>query len=395
MTAPIESTVALGPLRGLRVLEFGHVAAGPFAGMLLGDLGADVVKIEPPVGDQLRSWPPIERQPDGSAFSHNFASLNRNKRSVSLNLKDPLDLAKARALVTEADVIIENYRPGVLEKLGLGFEASSKCHKGLIYCSISGFGIKQEGKQRGAYDVVVQAMSGLMSVTGSLESGPIKAGVPVGDFVAGLYASLTILANVPLIRDSGRAVHLDCPMNDCLLGISALQTSEYWGTGKAPQRWGTAHPRNAPYAACQASDKLFVVAAGNDNLWQRVANVVGQPEMALNPDYLTQELRAKNQVALYAELAPIFMQRTSEEWLQLFEEANVPCSPVNDYADVLEGMKSSGDSLLMDIEVPVIGNTPMVAYPVTDSHGHLAARLPPPSHGAHTQEVLDEWATQR
>src|SRR3954447_2351740 len=225
------------PLEGVRVVELAHVAAGPFAGMLLADLGADVVKVEPPTGDQMRAWPPFATSSDGEheageRFSHNFASVNRNKRSVVADLKDLDDLARVRELVAVADVVVENYRPGVLDRLGLGYDTVCDGHPGLVYASISGYGLTSPYVNDGAYDVVIQGMSGLMSVTGDPDGGPVKAGVPVGDFTAGLYAAYTIAAPRPEVRADGRSVRVDCPMLDCLLGVSALQTSEYWGSGQ-------------------------------------------------------------------------------------------------------------------------------------------------------------------
>ena len=265
------------PLEGVRVVELAHVAAGPFAGMLLADLGADVVKVEPPTGDQMRGLAAVRPAPDDpdQRFSHNFASVNRNKRSVVADLKDPRDLARVRELVAVADVVVENYRPGVLDRLGLGYDTVRDGHPGLVYCSISGYGLTSPYVNDGAYDVVIQGMSGLMSVTGDRDGGPVKAGVPVGDFAAGLYAAYTIAALLPQVGRTGTSVRVDCPMLDCLLGISALQTSEYWGSGREPQRLGTAHPRNAPYQGFSAADGDFTVAAGNDRLWAAVAEVVG------------------------------------------------------------------------------------------------------------------------
>src|SRR5690349_19059260 len=301
------------PLEGVRVVELAHVAAGPFAGMLLADLGADVVKVEPPTGDQMRAWPPFATEDEGRGgeerFSHNFASVNRNKRSVVADLKDPDDLARVQQLVAAADVVVENYRPGVLDRLGLGYDAVRVGHPGLVYCSISGYGLSSPYVNDGAYDVVIQGMSGLMSVTGEAAGGPVKAGVPVGDFTAGLYAAYTIASLLPQVRGSGSSVRVDCPMLDCLLGISALQTSEYWGSGKEPQRLGTAHPRNAPYQGFAAADGDFTVAAGNDRLWAAVAEVVGRPELVEDPRFASQVGRVEHQ----GVLADLLQARFSEE----------------------------------------------------------------------------------
>jgi len=248
------------PLSGIRVIELGQIAAGPFASSLLADLGADVIKIENPKGgDGMRQWPPlnISQQKNNKAYSENFASVNRNKRSVALNIKDPSDVSLLKRLVSKATILIENYRPGVLTKLGLGYDDLKKINKKLIYCSISGYGQTGPYSDKGAFDVTVQAISGIMSVTGEKDTSPVKCGVPIGDFCTGLYASYTIMAMLRRVEQSGEGTHIDCSMIGSLLGISALQTSEYFGNNKAPEKLGSAHSRNAPYQAFKASDGFF------------------------------------------------------------------------------------------------------------------------------------------
>jgi succinate--hydroxymethylglutarate CoA-transferase len=351
------------PLEGVRVIELAHVAAGPFAGMLLADLGADVVKLEPPSGDQMRGWPPFAESGD-ERFSHNFASVNRNKRSVVVDLKDPHDLARARELVDAADVVVENYRPGVLDRLGLGYDTVRAGHAGLVYCSISGYGLTSPYVDAGAYDVVIQGMSGLMSVTGEPDGGPVKAGVPVGDFTAGLYAAYTIAALLPQVRETGTSVRVDCPMLDCLLGVSALQTSEFWGTGREPQRLGTAHPRNAPYQGFAAADGDFTVAAGNDRLWAAVADVVGRPELADDPRFRTQVDRVSHQHELAGLLADRFALEKREHWLTELRGRGVPCGPVNTFGEILADPHVEQTGLVGSLDVPVAGPTPTVVFPV-------------------------------
>ena len=264
------------PLAGVRVLEFGQIAAGPFVGSLLADLGADVVKVERPVvGDGLRAWPPLTAGTAGDVFSENFASINRNKRSITADLKNKNDVEHLKNLVTVCDVVIENYRPGLLPRLGLGYEDFKKIKPKLVYCSVSGFGQIGENATKGAFDVTVQAFSGLMSVTGETDGDPIKCGVPVGDFCAGLYAAYAILARLMQARQTGLGAYIDCSMLGSLIGISALQTSEFFGTQNTPQALGSAHPRNAPYQAFRSKDEYFVIAAGNDRLWEEVAEAVG------------------------------------------------------------------------------------------------------------------------
>ncbi|MQY21427.1 CaiB/BaiF CoA transferase family protein [Nocardia macrotermitis] len=375
------------PLHGVRVVEFAHVAAGPFVGMLLADLGADVVKVEPPSGDQMRAWPPFAD--DGAErFSHNFASVNRNKRSVVADLRDPEDLARVRDLVAAADVLVENYRPGVLDRLGVGYEQVR--HPGLVYCSISGYGLTSPYVDHGAYDVVIQGMSGLMSVTGEPDGGPVKAGVPVGDFTAGLYAAYSIAAVLPQVRAEGRSVRLDCPMLDCLLGVSALQTSEFWGSGKEPARLGTAHPRNAPYQGFAAADGDFTVAAGNDRLWAAVAEVVGVPELVGDPRFVTQ----LDRVAHHAELAGILQERFVTEkrahWIDELRARGVPCGPVNSFGEILSGEHVRGTGLVGSLDVPVAGPTPTVVFPVRIEGQDARLDRGAPRLGG-DDEVFDEW----
>ena len=381
----------MGPLDGVRVVELAHVAAGPFAGMLLADLGADVVKVEPPAGDQMRGWPPFAD--DGEErFSHNFASVNRNKRSVVADLKDPADLARAQDLVAAADVVVENYRPGVLDRLGLGYSTVSEGHPGLVYCSISGYGLSSPYRDDGAYDVVIQGMSGLMSVTGEPDGDPVKAGVPVGDFTAGLYAAYTIAALLPQVRGTGRSVRVDCPMLDCLLGVSALQTSEYWGSGREPQRLGTAHPRNAPYQGFSAADGDFTVAAGNDRLWASVAEVVGRPELAGDPRFVTQSDRVRHQAELEALLQERFAGEKREHWLTELRARGVPCGPVNTFGEILADPHVEATGLVAPLEVPVAGPTPTVVFPVRIEGQQPRLDRGAPRLGADAA-VYDEWVT--
>lgn len=387
---PPNSTVGR-PLSGVRVVELAHVAAGPFAGMLLADLGADVVKVEPPTGDQMRAWPPYATSDEGERFSHNFASVNRNKRSVVADLKDPDQLASVRALVASADVVVENYRPGVLDRLGLGYDEVSADHHGLVYASISGYGLSSPYVNDGAFDVVVQGMSGLMSVTGDPGGGPVKAGVPVGDFTAGLYAAYTVAAMLPQVRASGTSVRLDVPMLDCLLGVSALQTSEYWGSGREPARLGTAHPRNAPYQGFAAADGDLTIAAGNDRLWAAVAEVVGLPSLVGDPRFATQADRVAHQ----GELAALLQEQLSTEkrahWLTELRARGVPCGPVNTFGEVLADPHVEATGLVARIDVPVAGEVPTVVYPVRITGLDPRLDRGAPALGAHP-EVHEEWA---
>ncbi|MEQ3710317.1 CaiB/BaiF CoA transferase family protein [Tateyamaria sp.] len=380
------------PLAGVRVLEFGQIAAGPFAGSLLADLGADVVKVErPDGGDGMRSWPPLTDNGAGDLYSENFASLNRNKRSITANLKDPEDLARLKRLAAECDVIVENYRPGVLDRLGLGYDALSADNSALVYCSISGYGQTGPYHKKGAFDVTVQGMSGLMSVTGEKGGVPVKAGVPVGDFCAGLYAGYTILAKLMQARETGQGGHIDCSMLGSLLGVAALQTSQYFGTGEAPEALGSAHPRNAPYRAFQASDAPFIIAAGNDKLWEQVAHAVGLPHLIEDPRFATQLLRAENQDGLFDLLQPEFEKQTAEYWLTEMDKRGVPCSPINAYPEVFEGEQVKHMNLVRSVTLPNGQETRTTAFPIQMTGYDFEIFRDPPKLGAHNDDVVADW----
>lgn len=380
------------PLAGLRVLEFGQIAAGPFTGSLLADLGADVVKIErPDGGDGMRAWPPLTSMQDGRSYSENFASLNRNKRSMAVNLKDKKSVDELIALASVSDVIVENFRPGVLDRLGLGYKALSGANPKLVYCSISGYGQSGPYMKKGAFDVTVQGMSGLMSVTGEPGREPVKCGVPVGDFCAGLYAGYAVLAKVMQARTTGMGGHIDCSMLGSLIGVAALQTSQYFGTGTAPEALGSAHPRNAPYRSFEASDDYFIIAAGNDKLWGEVADAVGKPELANDPRFETQFLRAQNQDELLNILQPVFKTRTAAEWLEEMDSRGVPCSPINTYPEVLEGEQVAHMNLVRPLTLPNGVETRTTAFPIAMTDYEFDVYRAPPELGEHTAEVLRDW----
>lgn len=380
------------PLAGVRVLEFGQIAAGPFAGSLMADLGADVVKVErPDGGDGMRSWPPLSTNASGEAYSENFASLNRNKRSVTADLKNADDVSRLLELATVCDVVIENFRPGVLERLGLGYSQLSKLNSKLVYCSISGYGQTGPYSHKGAFDVTVQGMSGLMSVTGEPEGNPVKCGVPVGDFCAGLYAGFTVLSKLMQVRASGKGGYIDCSMLGSLIGVAALQTSEYFGNGTTPQALGSAHPRNAPYRAFRASDDYFIIAAGNNKLWAEVAYAVGLPELATDPRFETQLLRAGNQEELLQLLQPEFEKQTAGYWLEEMDRRGVPCSAINDYPAILNNEHVEHLQLVRPLTLPNGVDTRTTAFPVVMQDYAFEIYREPPELGAHSDEVAAEW----
>jgi succinate---hydroxymethylglutarate CoA-transferase len=376
------------PLEGVRVIEFGQIAAGPFAGSLLADLGADVVKVERrDGGDGMRTWPPLVANEAGETYSGNFAALNRNKRSVTADLKDPRDREFVLSLCDKADVVVENFRPAVLARLGLGYATLASRNPTLVYCSISGYGQTGPMAQRGAFDLTVQAASGIMSCTGERDGSPVKVGVPVGDFCAGLYAAYATLA----VLRRGRGGYIDCSMFGALLGISALQTSEYFGTGVPAKPLGTAHPRNAPYQSFRGSDGPFAVAAGNDRLWTTLCRVLQVPDLATDARFATVSLRAQHQAELAAILSPIFARRPAQEWVALLDGEGVPCAPINDFASAVSDEQSQALGLVSEVE---LGNgVPLsaVGFPVGISEFEYATYRRPPRLGEHNEEVLRDW----
>ncbi|WP_454618708.1 CaiB/BaiF CoA transferase family protein [Bradyrhizobium cenepequi] len=385
------------PLAGLRVLEFAQIAAGPFTGCLLADLGADVVKIErPDGGDGMRGWPPLHRgENHADPFSGNFTSVNRNKRSIALDIKNDSDLKRLYALIENADVFIENFRPGVLIRAGLGYEQVKSRNQRLVYCSITGYGQTGPYAQKGAFDVTVQAMSGMMSVTGEPDGPPVKCGVPVGDFATGLYAAFVILAAVMRARQTGQGAHIDCSILGSLLGIAALQTSEYFGTGVPPSRLGSAHPRNAPYAGFDSADRPFTIAAGNDKLWRDTCAIVGRPDLPDDPRFITQSLRARNQGELAAILQPIFSTRTAAEWISEFDAKGIPCAPINNFAEILADPHIREMGWVQPITMPNGTTTKTVGFPIGISDFAFEITHTPPQLGAHSEEVFDEWTQRR
>lgn len=378
-------------LAGVRVIEVCNVAAGPFCGMLLADMGADVVKVEHPEGgDTLRSWPPIR---DG--YSENFASLNRNKRSVTLDLKNPVDMALARELIAGADVLLENNRPGVMDRLGLGYDALAALNPKLVYCSISAYGQTGPRAQEGGFDLTIQAMSGIMSVTGETGGAPVKCGVPVADFTAGLYAAYSIAAALRVAESTGRGAHLDVPMLGVTLGIAALQTSEYFGSGKDPAKLGSAHPRNAPYQAFRCRDGYFGMAAGNNALWKSVCEIVGRPELYADERFSDTGRRARNQDELRILLEDIFVQEDAQQWLARFRERGVPCAPINSYSQVLEDPQVAHMGWVQPLDLPNGANTRTFGAPVRIDGAGAPIRRSPPALGEHNEEILGALRARR
>lgn len=383
----MNSSATALPLSGVRVVEFCTTASGPFSTMLLADMGADVIKVEAPAGDGLRQWPPFNE-----GFSENFASLNRNKRSVVLDLKDADDVALARQLILDADVVVENNRPGVMDRLGLGYDSFTESKPNLLYCSISAYGQSGPRSAEGGFDLTVQAAAGVMSVTGEPDGAPVKCGVPLSDFASGLYAAFSIAAALAGIRAGGKGCHIDVPMFGCTLGIAALQTSEYFGNGRSPVKLGSAHPRNAPYQAFKAADGYFAIAAGNQKLWLEVCRVVELPELTSDPRFGSTTDRASNQAALKQLLERVFTQHPVEHWIDAFNAAGVPHARINDYAAALSDPQTVHMNWVQPLELPNGQQTKTFVSPIRLSGRGFPVRSAPPALGQHTDAVRKEFA---
>lgn len=377
-------------LQGVKVIEICNVAAGPFCSMLLADMGAEVIKIENPNGgDTLRSWPPIS---DG--YSENFASLNRNKKSVTLNLKDPAQVEIATRLMASADIVLENNRPGVMDRLGLGYANVRQLNPRIVYCSISAYGQSGPRSQEGGFDLTVQAMSGLMSVTGEADGAPVKCGVPVSDFSAGLYAAFSIVSALRMAEKTGEGTHIDISMLGATLGIAALQTSEYFGSGKNPRKMGSAHPRNAPYQVFRCKGGYFGMAAGNNSLWKSVCEVIKRPELVDDARFTSTTLRAQHQEDLLTILETIFASEDADYWLGLFRAAGVPCAPINQYSDVLADEQVSHMNWVQNISLPNGLTARTFASPIRFDGQSSQITIGPPALGQHNDEILTAIAPQ-
>jgi crotonobetainyl-CoA:carnitine CoA-transferase CaiB-like acyl-CoA transferase len=377
------------PLAGVRVLDLSRVLAGPYATMVLGDLGADVIKVEHPErGDDTRHWGPPFAGEDEARESAYFLAVNRNKRSIGVDLKDPEGLERIKGLAAEADVLIENWRRGALEKLGLGYEKLRETNPGLIYCSITGFGPGPD-EERPGYDFLVQARGGVMGITGQPGGEPTKVGVAISDIVCGLFASNAILAALHRRSATGQGARIEVPLFESTLGWLANRGQEYLVSGEDSGLIGNAHPSIVPYQTFDASDKPLVVAVGNNSQFAALCEAVGRPELAEDDRFATNPDRVANREALVSELQREFGRRPADEWVGEIRAAGVPCGPVNTLADVFADDHVRGSGMLQDITHASAGPLKMLASPILVDTERLPIRRPPPTLGQHTEETLD------
>jgi crotonobetainyl-CoA:carnitine CoA-transferase CaiB-like acyl-CoA transferase len=379
------------PLEGVRVLDLSRVMAGPYATMVLGDLGADVIKVEHPErGDDTRHWgPPFAGEGEARESAY-FLAVNRNKRSIGVDLKDPDGLERVKKLAAGADVVIENWRRGALEKLGLGYEALREANPGLVYCSITGFGPGPD-EERPGYDFLVQARGGVMGITGQPGGEPTKVGVAISDIVCGLFASNAILAALHRRAATGDGARIEVPLFESTLGWLANRGQEYLISGEDTGLIGNAHPSIVPYQTFDASDKPLVVAVGNNTQFAGLCEAVGRPELADDERYATNPDRVANRAPLIQELQEEFRKRTADEWTEEIRAAGVPSGPVNTLADVFADDHVRGSGILQNIDHPSAGPLKMLASPLLVDGERLPIRHPPPTLGQHTDGTNDEW----
>jgi formyl-CoA transferase len=375
------------PLAGLRVIDLTQVMAGPFCCMMLGDMGADVIKVEPPKGDQTRASMGFRMKGDDSP---GFLALNRNKRSVTLDLKTEGGRKMMLELVRTADVLVENYRPGVTKRLGLDYDTLSALRPELIYASISGFGQTGPWSQRPGFDLIAQAMSGVMSAMGHPDTGPVKSGVSVGDLGAGLFCLYGILSAVIGRSTTGKGQYIDASLFEAALSLSIWETTEFWATGHSPKPLGTANRMSAPYQAFTASDGMFVVGAANQKLWDLFCEVIGRPDIHDDPRFLTNKDRVGNREALVAALEPVFGERTVADWVQAFLDNGVPAGPINDFNQVFDADHTQARDMIMKIDHPAEGQMNALGFPVKLRGTPQRVRYAPPLLGEHTDELARE-----
>lgn len=373
------------PLAGVRVVDFSRVLAGPLATMILADLGADVIKVERPgTGDDTRGWgPPFVG--DDAAY---FLSLNRNKRSVALDLRSPEGAEAARALSRTADVVVENFRPGLMAGFRLDHETLAAENPGLVYCSLVAFSEEGERASRPGYDIIVQALSGLMSFTGHPGGEPTKVGVALLDVIAGLYAANGIQAALLGRARTGRGRKITVSLFEASVAALVNQAANYLLGAVVPDPMGNQHPNIVPYQLFETADRPFILAAGNDKLFRLTCEVAGRPELADDPAFATNEARVRNRADLIPVLEEIFRTKPAAWWLEALEDAGVPCAPVRRLDEVFASPE--GVAVIQEVEDPVRGALRLVANPIR-LFGHLpTVRRPPPRLGEHTDEVLSE-----
>ncbi len=375
-----------GLLSGIHVLDLSSVLAGPYCSMILGDLGADVIKVERPgVGDETRHWGPPFTACGESAY---FICVNRNKRSITVDMKRPEGIEIIKSLAAKSDILLESFTPGSADSLGIGYEALREINPRIIYCSITGFGPDGPYRDRGGYDLAVSAFGGLMGITGEPDGPPVKVGVALTNVTTGISAQGAICAALYAREKTGNGQRIDVSLLETQVAALANIASSYLISGEIPKRWGTAHETIVPYQAFESKDKYVIVAVGNDQLWTKFCKVIGRPELAEDPRFKTNPLRVKNRTDCIGILAPILKTRPRDEWVDLLNAESIPCAPINTVDEVFKDPQVLHRKMLEEIDHPTAGRIKLVGIPVKYSDAEAAIRRPPPLLGQHTREIL-------
>lgn len=376
-----------GALDGVLIIDLSRYVAGPFATMLLGDLGAEIIKIEPPgKGDDMRGWPPFI-----AGQGAYFLTVNRNKKSMTLNTRTDKGKEILWRLIESADVLYENFRPGVMEKMGFGWEQLHQRNPKLIFCRVSAFGRTGPYATRPGYDQIVQGMSGFMSITGSKECGPFRAGLAIADLTTAMYAAYGILAALFAREKTGKGQVVQTSLLQSMVSLLTMQAGKYFATGKTPEPAGNDHPVAVPYGVYRAKDGLFNLAVGADAMFKRLCEVLGRPELADDPDFKDGDARLKNRQKLNAILSEIFSQKTVKEWTEYLNDKGIPCGPIYTIDQVFKDPQVLHLGLLLKMHHPRLGEIPMPGMAVEFSETPADAKYPPPLVGEHTEEVLKRF----
>jgi len=383
----ISMTAKSLPLAGIRVLDLTRALAGPFCTMILGDLGADVIKVEPAGGDMIRSWGPFDR--GTSAY---YLSGNRNKRGIAINFRDAKALAIVQDLAARCDVVAENFRPGAMEAMGLAYETLAAKNPRLVYASVSGFGSSGPAGGRPGFDQIAQGYSGLMSVTGSPESGPMRVGVAIGDQTAGMWCAIGVLAAIAQRAATGCGQRVETSLLASLVGLLSVQAQRYLSLGEVPGLAGNTHPVISPYGVFQTADGPLNIAPATNDMWLRLCAVLDLRRVAADPRFATNADRVRHRDELKRILEASLASRTREEWTQVLLEADIPAGPINDMADVFADPQVRHCRLVEEVEHPELGMLRLVGSPVSiDGATGQSIRRAPPTLGQHTFEVLREF----
>jgi CoA:oxalate CoA-transferase len=373
------------PLSGVKVLDLTRVLSGPFCTALLGDMGADIIKVEAPEGDSVRGQGAIK---DG--LSWYFAQFNRNKRSIRLDLRKPEAKAVLARLVAQSDVLVENFRPGVLARMGFDDDRLNALRSSLVTCSINGFGSTGPYKDRPAFDFIAQAMSGFMSVNGTSESPPLRSGLPISDLVAGLYAAFSIAACVYRARATGQGQRAEISLTNGLVSLLSYIATNYFATGITPPRAGNDHPIAAPYGLFPTRDGQIAIAPADDAFFRRLADALDESGLKTDPLYATQSARVANRARINAIVGGKLAANTTAYWVETLNRAGVPCGPVNSVAEVFQDPQILAQDMVLDVDHPGYGIVRMLGFPVKLSETPCQLRRPAPGLGEHSNEILAE-----